>query len=182
MPRRHHHDLHPLWIQKDFRLQEHPASGKPTAVSRVPTMLGFLGASLWKQWRDHELVDSRIRIQETGANLDRMFFQQFSVHSPRRRRDRDHKQLCAFVQREKISTKSMNGKLIRPSEERECAQRKLYEGEQKLRRASGRGQILTPHFRRTIKNLNLKDFSYTKQLDGQIRLTGTRFACVENGN
>ena len=35
------------------------------------TMLGSLGASLWKQWRDHELVDSRSGIQETGANLDR---------------------------------------------------------------------------------------------------------------
>ena len=34
-------------------------------------MLGSLGASLWKQWRDHDLVDSRVRIQETGANLDR---------------------------------------------------------------------------------------------------------------
>ena len=33
-------------------------------------MLGSLGASLWKQWRDHESVDSRAGIQETGANLD----------------------------------------------------------------------------------------------------------------
>ena len=42
----------------------------------------------------------------------------------------------------------------------------IVEGEQKLRRAIGRREILTAHFRRTIKNLNLNDFSYTKQLDG----------------
>ena len=34
-------------------------------------MLGSLCNSLWKQWRDHESVDSRNGIQETGANLDR---------------------------------------------------------------------------------------------------------------
>ena len=62
------------------------------------------------------------------------------------------------------------------------AQHRLYEVEQKLRREIGRREILTAHFRRSIKNLNLNDSSYTKQLDGQIRLTGTRFACVENGN
>ena len=47
------------------------SSIKQTAASRVPTMLGSSCASLWKQWRDHESVDSRIGIQETGANLDR---------------------------------------------------------------------------------------------------------------
>ena len=76
----------------------------------------------------------------------------------------------------------MNGKLIRPCEERECAQRKLNEAEQKLRREIERREILTAHFRRSIKNLNLNDFNHTKQLDGRIRLRGTRLACVENEN
>ena len=62
------------------------------------------------------------------------------------------------------------------------AHRKLYEGEQKLRRASGRREIPTAHFRRSIRNLNLNDVSYTKQLDGQIGLRGTTLACVENEN
>ena len=75
----------------------------------------------------------------------------------------------------------MNGKLIRPSEER-MARHRLYEVEQKLRREIGRREILTAHFRRSIKNLNLNDFSYTNQLHGQIGLRGTRLACVENGN
>ena len=47
------------------------SSSKQTEASRVPTMLGSLGNSFWKQWRDHESVDSRNGIQETGANLDR---------------------------------------------------------------------------------------------------------------
>ena len=33
--------------------------------------VGSLGDSLWKQWRDHESVDSGAGIQETGANVDR---------------------------------------------------------------------------------------------------------------
>ena len=59
---------------------------------------------------------------------------------------------------------------------------KLNEAEQKLRREIERREILTAHFRRSIKNFNLNDVSYTKQLDGQIGLRGTRLACVENGN
>ena len=43
------------------------SSRKQTAASRVPTVLGSLRASLWTQWRDHESVDSRTGIQETGA-------------------------------------------------------------------------------------------------------------------
>ena len=106
----------------------------------------------------------------------------FSSQSKEKTRSRSQTTLCIRSEKEKISTKSMNGKLIRPSEERECAQHKLYEGEQTLRRAIGRRQIPTAHFRRSIKNLNLNDFSYTKQLDGQIGLRGTRLACVENEN
>ena len=153
MPRRHHHNLHPLWIQKVFRIQEHPAAGKTTAASRVPSTSGSLGACLWKQWRDHELVDSRIRIQETCANLDRECCSnsfQFTVkgedeieitnnvvHSFRER-EHLHK-----IHERKFDS-AVRGELM--------AQRKLYEGEQKLRRASGRREILTAHFKRSIKN------------------------------
>ena len=100
-------------------------------------MLGSLGASLWKQWRDHELVDSRSGIQETGANLDRECCSnnfQFTVQGE------DEIEITNNVVhsfRERDNLQSMNGKLIRPSEERECAQHKLYEGEQTLRRAIG---------------------------------------------
>ena len=145
-------------------------------------MLGSLGASLWKQWRDHELVDSRSGIQETGANLDRECCSnnfQFTVQGEGEIEITNN---VVHSFRERDNLQSMNGKLIRPSEERECAQHKLYEGEQKLRRAIGRGEIPTAHFRRSIKNLNLNDFSYTKQPDGQIGLRRTRLACVEIEN
>ena len=45
------------------------SSSKQTAASIVPTLLGSLGASLWKQ--QPELVDSRVSNQGTGANVDR---------------------------------------------------------------------------------------------------------------
>ena len=47
------------------------SSSKQTAASKVLTMLVSSDASLWKQWRDHESVDSRLGNQETGANVDK---------------------------------------------------------------------------------------------------------------
>ena len=41
---------------------------------------------------------------------------------------------------------------------------------QRLRREIGKRDILILLFRRSIKNLTLSDFSYTKQAGGQIRL------------
>ena len=37
-------------------------------------------------------------------------------------------------------------------------------------------------FERSIKNLNLSDFSYNKQVDGQIRVKETKLACMKNWN
>ena len=37
-------------------------------------------------------------------------------------------------------------------------------------------------FKRSIKRLNLSDFSYIKQVDGQIRLRETKLACMVNWN
>ena len=63
------------------------SSSKQTAASRVPTMSGSLGNSLWEQCRDHESVDSRNGIQETGANWDResVVSTVFSSQSKRKR-------------------------------------------------------------------------------------------------
>ena len=47
------------------------SSSKQAAASRVPTMLGSLGNGLWKQWCDHESVESRNGDKETGAKLER---------------------------------------------------------------------------------------------------------------
>ena len=92
------------------------SSSKQFAASRVPTVLGSLGASLWKQWRDHESVDCRPGIQETGANEDRESIVPilFSSHS-KGKRDRDQNVVHSLKHWE-ISKKSLNAKLTRPSE------------------------------------------------------------------
>ena len=72
--------------------------------------------------------------------------------------------------RENIS--SLNGKLTRQSEEREreWLSKNCIKLRQKLRREIGKREILTSLFKRSIRNLNLNDFSYIKQVDGQIKL------------
>ena len=53
-----------------FRTQEHPAAAsKPQQAGSHNVTI--LSASLWKQRRDHESVDSRAGSQEIGANVDR---------------------------------------------------------------------------------------------------------------
>ena len=52
----------------------------------------------------------------------------------------------------------------------------------RLRQEIEKREIPTLLFRRSIKNLNLNDFNYTKSVDGQIRLRETRLACMENWN
>ena len=72
------------------------SSSKQTAASRVLPMLGSSGAIFWKQWRDHETVDSRTGIQKTGPNLDGICCSnsfQFTV----RREERSRSKRCAFV-------------------------------------------------------------------------------------
>ena len=49
----------------------------------------------------------------------------------------------------------------------------------KLRREIGEREILTPLFRRSIKSLNLIDFSFIKQVDGQIWLLAPLLTGVE---
>ena len=56
------------------------------------------------------------------------------------------------------------------------AQRTMYEAQAR----NGEREIPTLLFGRPIKNLNLSDFKYTKQVDGQIRLRETRLVCVKN--
>ena len=50
------------------------------------------------------------------------------------------------------------------------AQRTLHEAGAEVEPVIGEREIPTLLFKRSIKNLNLRDFNYTKQVDGQIRL------------
>ena len=60
------------------------------------------------------------------------------------------------------------------------AQRKMFEAEAEVVARNGNRRIPTLLIRRSINNLNLTDFNYTKQVDGQIRLREIKLACVEN--
>ena len=82
-------------------------------------------------------------------------------------------------EREKISTNNLNGKLTRPSDEREWLSKNCMKLRLKLRQEIGGRKILTSLFVRSMKNLNY--FSYIKQVDGQLRLTDTKKACMRLG-
>ena len=96
-----------------------------TAASRVPTMLGSLRNSFWKQWRDHESVDSRNGIQETGANL--VVSTIFSSQS-KGKRDRDQNVVQSLRDRENLH-KILDRKVDSAVRGERMAQQKLLEAE-----------------------------------------------------
>ena len=52
----------------------------------------------------------------------------------------------------------------------------------RLRREIVNSNVRISLFERSIKNLNLSDFSYNKQVDGQIRVKETKLDCMKNWN
>ena len=92
------------------------SNSERTAASRVPTMSGFSGVGVWKQWP--ESVDSRASIQATGVNVDGESVVA-TIFSSQSKGKRDRDQNVVHSSRQKISRKSLNGKLTQPSEERE---------------------------------------------------------------
>ena len=112
------------------------SSSKHTAAaSTVPTVSGSSRNCLWRQSADYESVDSRNSIWETGADLDRE-----TVVSTGEERSRSKR--CALVKRQNIFTKSLNGKLKWPSEERRWLSRNCMKLKQKWRRNIGKRDIL----------------------------------------
>ena len=63
-----------------------------------------------------------------------------------------------------------NSAMVDGFEEREKLSKNCTKLRLRLRREIGKRNIPTLLFRRSIKNLNLSDFNYTKQVDGQVRL------------
>ena len=55
------------------------------------------------RWRDHESVDSRNGIQETGANLDRESVVSILLKFTVKREERSRSKRCAFVKRQRKS-------------------------------------------------------------------------------
>ena len=144
-------------------------------------MLISFGASLWKQlrrswvgWQSYGLPGSWCKC---GYRICCSNYFQFTV----KREERSRSKRCAFVERESpenLWTESWLG----ASEEREWLSNDWLKLRLKLRQEVGRREILTSLFKRPIKNLNLNDFRYIKQVDEQIKLREVKLACMENWN
>ena len=91
------------------------------------------------------MVDSRASIQETGADVDRESVVP-TIFSSRSRGRRDRDQNYVHSLRQKFARKSLNGKLMRPSEERDGSA-KLYEAvaEVKARNWEERNSDIASH-------------------------------------
>ena len=124
-------------------------------------------------------IMSRVTVIMTSRKVMRIwqkiFFQQFSVHS-QKIREIEIKTSDIRQEIEKIFTKFLNEKLTRPFEEREWLSKNCMKLKLRLKQEIEKREIPTLLFRRSIQNLNLNDFNYTKSVDGQIRLRETRLA------
>ena len=83
---------------------------------------------------------------------------------------------------ERISKKILERKVDSAVRGDMMGQRNLYEAEAEVEARNWEREIPTLLFRRSIKNLNLIDVNYTKQVDEQIRLEETTSVCMENWN
>ena len=158
-------------------------SSKHAAASRVPTVLGSSGNSFWKQMAVYESVDSRDGIQETGANLERESVVSTLFRSQSKgKRDRDQNVVHSLRDRENLH-KILERKVDLAVRGATMAQQQLFlKLRHKLGRGIGKSENSTSLFRRSIRSLTLNDFSYIKQVDGQIRLKELKSACMENWN
>ena len=102
--------------------------------------------------------------------------QRFLVHS---RKGKEIETRCAFVERENLQNifERKGDFAVRGGEKLSKYCIKL-----RLRREIGKGEIPILLLERSIKNLNLNDFSYIKQVHGQIRLRETKLTCMEIWN
>ena len=166
-----------LWfppVQKAYRILKHSAAAKKPKLAefRHCSVIGKLMAG-------H--ASGLPRLQETGAELDResVATTLFSSQS-KGKRDRDTNVVHSLRDRKFPKDLWTESWLGRPRRERErlsitCTLLRL-------RQETGKREILTSFFRRSIRNLNLIDFSYIKQVDGQIGLREIKLACMENWN
>ena len=153
---------------------EASSSSKQAAACRVSSPSEFVVSGNRVQVMCRVVLAPRKLEPSWWENLLR---QRFLVHS---RKGKEIETRCAFVEREKISKTSFNGKVIWPSEEREKLSK--YCIKLRLMREIGKGDIPTLLLERSIKNLNLSDFSYIKQVHGQIGLRETKLTCMEIWN
>ena len=143
------------------------SSSWKAAAGRVSSLFGH--PSPKKLSAGH--VSGRPGLQETGAELDRESVAPtlFSSQS-KRKRDRETNVVHSFRDRKSPKDLWTESWLGQPRWERERLSKHCTKLRLGLRREIGKGEILILLFRRSVKNLNLNDFSCIKQVDGQIRL------------
>ena len=118
--------------------------------------------------------------QEIGAELMRESVAT-TLFSSQSKGKRDRDTLCIRWERENLQNifERKGDFAVRGGEKlsKYCIKLRL-----RLRREIGKGEIPTLFLERSIKNLNLNDFSYIKQVHGQIRLRETKLTCMEIWN
>ena len=154
---------------------EASSSSRQAAVGRVSSPSEFLVSGNRVHVMCRVVLATRKLEPSWWENLLR---QRFLVHS---RKGKEIETRCAFVERERTSPKHLSTErwFGRPRKERSSANIVSSWGWcEKLWKA----KIPTLLLERSIKNLNLSDFSYIKQVHGQIRLRETKLTCMEIWN
>ena len=150
-------------VEDVCRIPKHSAAAKKAADSRVSSLFGHF--RLGKLSACH--VSSCPGPQKTEVELDRESVAT-TLFSSQSKGKRDRELNFAHALRDRENKRSLNGKLTWPSEERKEKLSKDYSKlRQTWRREIGKREILISHFRRSIKNVNLSDFSYIKQVMGR---------------
>ena len=116
-------------------------------------------------------IMSRLTVVRASRRLVQMWTENLLIQPflwTVKREERSRSKRCAFVERLKVSKNPLNGKLTRPSEDREWLSKNFMKLRQKSMRVFRKEKFCFRFFRRSIRNLNLNDFSYIKQVDGQV--------------
>ena len=118
---------------------------------------------------DFESVGGRNGSRETGANLDRICcFNPFQVWS-KGKRDRDQKR-CAVAETKKSPQNPWTESWFSRAKRENGSAKNVWSRGRSWGEKFWRREILTSLLNRSNRSLNLNDFRYIKQVDGQSRL------------
>ena len=144
-------------------MPKHSAAAKTAAAGRVSSLCGHPG--LGKLSACH--VSSRPGLLETGAELDRESVATTLLSSQSTgRKDIETQNVVHSLRNRENLHKILERKVDLALGGGREAQQKFIRLRLRLRREIGKREILISHFRRSIKNVNLRDFTYIKHVDG----------------
>ena len=152
----HNHDATIVSTTEDPDVPRHSgasSSSKHIGASRVPTVFRSSGIAYGNRWR----IMSRLTVVMASGKLVRIWtvkvlFQLISGLSRKGGERSKSKTLCDRLERHKISTTSLNGKLKCPSEETEWLSKNSLKLRQKLRREMGKEKFWYRFFMRSIRS------------------------------